>query len=605
MSALALAFAGLLLAWAAPDWSLRGRIGAFAVGIGGLVAGFLCRGLLIGVGVPALAVGLAWALVGPRKERIPALLGGVSLALGVVALAYGMWALYQGDPQVYSKIIASSITDPKQMPTHDVVIHYLGHGLFPWSALLPLAIGVVTRPTTGSRAALRLALALVTATAVFAYSVTISRTGPIPFGAPFALAGLCALTLLSLDRAERGVLPVMMCAALLVLLYKDFDNFPEKGLSPLVPGSSTSFPEGMQDAGKRYLQLAAGIGLLACVVVVLSRIRWSSLLSGWLTSKRRVLSAMGRIMAWMVSLAERVWQLAFGWTRRPRACVLGGALLAAGTVLSFGYYPALAAQLSPAGVYQEYQNRAASGEPLAVMGGGAVRGSVFYAGAAVKNFTAVDAAIDWLGDSQNERRWLILKAPDLARANSLFRKRFASANLPVLSAESSEILLASNRLQDGEQSVNPLSEIVRSDAPELRHQPLGKWGQELELAGWEIQREDGTATDTIKAGSSYEFVTAYQVKKPVKGNWESFIHIDGDGKRINGDHKLVDDKYPLRYWLPGDVIVDRHEFKVEPNFGSGEYTVYFGLFSGKKRYPITAGEHKENRLHAGVVRVAR
>ena len=297
MSALALAFSGLMLSWARLDASGRERWLGFGVGCLGLGAGFWSRGLLIGVAVPALAAGLSWLFLRPPQPRLGSALGASALVIGAAAFVGGVWALHTGDSEVYSKLVGATITDPKQMPTHDVVIHYLGHGLFPWSALLPLSVGVLTRPVAGSRSALRLALILVTALAVLGYAVTIARTGPMPYGAPFALAVLCALTLLSLDKAERGVMPAMIGAALLVLLYKDFDNFPEKGLSALVPGSSVPFPQGMEALGKRYLQIATGLGLAACVILVLSRVRWSSLMHGMLLSKRRFLGLAAALAA--------------------------------------------------------------------------------------------------------------------------------------------------------------------------------------------------------------------------------------------------------------------------------------------------------------------
>src|SRR5690606_5765815 len=128
----------------------------------------------------------------------------------------------------------------------------------------------------------------------------------------------------------------------------------------------------------------------------------------------------------------------------------------------------------------------------------------------------------------------------------------------------------------------------------------------LELAGWEVREaKTQTVTDTLRVGVTYQFVTAYRVLKRVPGNWEAFVHIDGNGKRVNGDHQLLGGKYPSRLWLPGDVIVDVHEFKLDPTYDSGEYTVYFGLYSGSKRYRLTSGAHKDDRLNAGVLRVAR
>ena len=40
-----------------------------------------------------------------------------------------------------------------------------------------------------------------------------------------------------------------------------------------------------------------------------------------------------------------------------------------------------------------------------------------------------------------------------------------------------------------------------------------------------------------------------------------------------------------------------------PNFSAGNYTVYFGLFSGSQRLAVKSGKHSENRIHGGILRV--
>ncbi len=609
MASLCLAFAGLLLSWADDAAGRWTRLGWLALGLAGAGAGVWSRGVLLGVAIPTLSVGTTALIVGVREGADRALrraIGYGCLALGLATSVWGVIALGAGSPDVYSKVIGSALTDPKQLPTHDVVIHYVGHGLFPWSALLPLSLGAVLRPCSERRRRLRIGLVVVVAIATLFYTLTIARTGPIAFGATFALAAACAITALSLDRGRRGTFSAMVCAALLVLLYKDFENLPAKGLSAFALSGEATFPEAMKGAAKLYLRVVTGLGVLACVGLVLSRTPWSEFASSWTAASSKVVRVFGRGL----NAAIHGWNKYTGPLARaipaPRAMWIVSALGAGGTVLSLGYYPALAAQLSPAGVYTAYRELAATGEPLAVMGDGAVKGSMFYAGSTVKSFRTVDAAIDWLGAPDAPRKWLILKAPDLGRANSQFREKHAGQNLPVLNADSSEILLVSSRLQEGEVNENPFTESVLREAPQLAHKPLAKWGDELELAGWEVREaKTGAPTETLRTGVNYQFVTAYRVRKRVVSNWESFIHIDGNGKRVNGDHQLLGGKYAARLWLPGDVIVDVHEFKLDPTYDAGEYTVYFGLYSGSKRYKLTAGDHKDDRLNAGTLRVVR
>ncbi|HEY4159480.1 MAG TPA: hypothetical protein VGM29_15330, partial [Polyangiaceae bacterium] len=99
------------------------------------------------------------------------------------------------------------------------------------------------------------------------------------------------------------------------------------------------------------------------------------------------------------------------------------------------------------------------------------------------------------------------------------------------------------------------------------------------------------------------FVIYYHVHAALSGNWETFIHIDGQARRFNGDHPTLHGKYPFNLWRVGDYIADRDEFSLEPNFGAGDYQVYFGLFSGNKRLEVRRGPAQENRLQAGVLHV--
>jgi hypothetical protein len=59
----------------------------------------------------------------------------------------------------------------------------------------------------------------------------------------------------------------------------------------------------------------------------------------------------------------------------------------------------------------------------------------------------------------------------------------------------------------------------------------------------------------------------------------------------------------MRLWRPGDVIVDGTEVLLEPNFSPGPYRVYFGLFSGDRRLPVTEGPQSEDRIVAGTLQV--
>src|SRR5690606_2074822 len=123
---------------------------------------------------------------------------------------------------------------------------------------------------------------------------------------------------------------VMISAALLVLLAMDFAHFPEKAFSAF--GLDAKFPPSFERAAKWYVRGAAVLGLLASVVLLVERSLRRSPLSSWRLVERLRVPSPGSILAALVTCG--------------------------GLILSLGYYPALAARLSPVGALDTYQRLA-------------------------------------------------------------------------------------------------------------------------------------------------------------------------------------------------------------------------------------------------------
>jgi hypothetical protein len=271
-----------------------------------------------------------------------------------------------------------------------------------------------------------------------------------------------------------------------------------------------------------------------------------------------------------------------------------------GALLSFGYYPKLAAQLSPKDVFDSYRKHAKPGEALGIVGVG--RGTAtYYAGRDVPTFDNPNSAFQWLSE-ERERRWLVVKASDLPQLNSLFRG-LSNRNVPVLDARSSEILLLSNRLVDGETNENPLGKWVLDSPPAPTRQLDVNLGGQLDVLGWDVTDQQGRPLDAVVPGKKYDFRIYYKVVASISGNWETFIHIDGYQRRFNGDHQTLENKYAFHLWRVGDIIADIYPFSLEPNFTPGDYEVYFGLFIGNRRLEVKRGRHNDNRVEAGRLRV--
>lgn len=294
---------------------------------------------------------------------------------------------------------------------------------------------------------------------------------------------------------------------------------------------------------------------------------------------------------------------AFGVLVPRRGSLAAAGFVACGAGLSFGYYPALAAQLSPQQTFDAFLRLARPGEPLGMLGASSAT-APYAAGRSVQSFDDGEDAYRWLMQPSGERRWLVLRSDSLAALNSRYRARTEPRrNVPILDAHSSEILLASNRLLPGETSENPLDRYLLSAEPRPRHALDANLGGQLDVLGWDVTDLDGRSVDALRAGRRFEFVIHYRVTARVTGNWETFVHIDGFQRRFNADHETLAGRYPFSFWKAGDLVADRHVFVLDPNFSAGTYRVYFGMYSGSRRMPVTRGENSDDRIDAGSITI--
>jgi 4-amino-4-deoxy-L-arabinose transferase-like glycosyltransferase len=662
LAAASLAVAGLGVSTFAPSARWTGRVGWVLLALLGLIAGFGARGLLLGVAVPALGTGLgwlAWRLAGfGGSSRASSVAGALSLAIGVAACGLGLWVMLRGSPDAYLELLGAKHAEPAKLPTHDSSLHQLGFGLFPWSAIAPCALALVLgqERQSSQRAAVRFCLACVVVVALALHGLTAPHVGVLPFVGTFAIAGLIGIAFRDAENPEQRMrLIALVAAALLVVFLSDLRSYPDEALLPFAVGNP-SWPESFTAPAKRWMTL----GTLGCLLVMLPALadlpseRQPPALA--LRSGRRWLDALGTAyggkLRWALgavalllgaaALASRLAARGVGlplpplFSERPelftalfalvplvvfgpclaliaRDLLIGAlsmlpfprarlgliALSAFGLALSLGYYPALAAQVSPRDVFESFRQQAKPGEPLAVLGQ-AAKVAPYYAGPDVRTPKTARAGLDFLLEAPAERRWLVFGAKDLGTLNQLYRQNAKPpSNLPVLDAISSEVLLASNQLLPGETNQNPLAAWIGSERPTPARPLDVDLNGQLRCLGWAVTERDGTPVDEARAGQPYDFRIYYEVLASVSGSWKTFIHIDGNRRRFNGDHDTLQGKYPFRLWQKGDYVVDVYPFELEPHFAGTTYDVFFGLFSGDKRMTVKHGKHSDNRIEGG------
>jgi 4-amino-4-deoxy-L-arabinose transferase-like glycosyltransferase len=653
------------------------RLAWFALGLVGITAGFMSRGFLIGVAVPALSVGLTWLVLrGGREARGLALrdgFGAFALGLGLLALGLGIAALLKARPEApLSRALGFMVLrKPPTDATFDLVVRQLGHALFPWSAFLPFALGRLLRapveaePRAASREiGVRAALLIGGAVAYGAFALLAPYAGNLPFAGPAFLAGAAALAIFDFERGAPPSRALALGTIVLgLVLLADMHNEPSIALSPFVvdrpqfPKSAEPFnntwlprifalfaglvaltwfeaqprdPERSPSAWARGRledyrfslgeltsiwngNLLFGLVVVEAALVGLGAMIFIGKRAAWVPVDKlpKNFADLGLNLWWIVPLgaaltpivllvARDAFRLLVDSTRVSRASFTLVAALLAGGVQGFGYYPSLSAQLSPKEVFEAYSRLHGPGEPLALLG---VRGraAAYYGGGEAPSFTEVARGFTWLTEAPNERRWMIVKSDDLPKLNSLYRQQHEK-NLPVLDGRSSQILLVSNQL-GGHVNESPLASIVLDSPPQPRNPIDAEFEDQLDAIGWEVADKSGAVVDSVVPATGYHLRTYYRVVHPIPGNWKAFVHIDGFQRRFNGDHTVVDGKYPMNLWLPGDVVVDDVEFQLEPNFTPGDYTVYFGFFSGESRFRVSRGPQHENRVVAGAIHV--
>jgi 4-amino-4-deoxy-L-arabinose transferase-like glycosyltransferase len=253
MASMALSVAGLAIAcFDGTEESPRRvqRVVWLFVGLGGLVTGFMSRGVLLGAAPPALAVAMAWWIhartPARRADGLSALSGTLASVAGVVAVGLGIWAFVKTHHAAssYSVLMGASFRPDPGGATHDVMAHQLGHAMFPWSALVPFGLaaalgapagGAGVQNASGRERPARVALGAVAILAVVSYTLLGPYVGVLPYGAVFALCALVGVFLRDLERGARTSAALAMTAvAVLVLLYLDFRATPDTGMRAFV-----------------------------------------------------------------------------------------------------------------------------------------------------------------------------------------------------------------------------------------------------------------------------------------------------------------------------------------------------------------------------------
>lgn len=529
-------------------------------------------------------------------------------------------------------------------PTFDKAAELVFHGFAPWSAALPVAVvwALVPRPNrTRDTQALAWVLSLWAAFAFVSWTVFASRYGTPPFLAVVPLAGLVAIWLSEVS-AERVVQwPAAIVVALLVgLLIRDYALYPDSPLHSLAV-DGLNVPD-VYNPRAQWALLLSIAGALLCLTLVShegigrpeprATVRWMRAQwelgwgpRGWLLLAAIVLGlcfSFG-LMCFaldlrIASVAVRVGRSAFfvpfvlaglvfglPWLRyaygrlgtgRVFPALLGG--LAVGAFLALSFQPALSQHFSPKPVYDAYAELTGGRpDPLASYKLPATAAH-HYTSAPVEEITGQTELVRFL--LQGGQRWAVIQSDELPKLDRAYRRE-TNEHLYVADARSARLLLIAAQPIDGRPNQSFLETSVPTGVPDPQHLVGANYDDVVELVGYDL---DLPAGDSVGAGQRFELTWYWRVLGKVPSGYDVFVHIDGHGLRLNGDHTPVGGQYPTNLWEKGDVIVDTQGLTVPANYRTGEYVMYVGLFSGSKRLEVKSGPQDDvDRVNAGTLRV--
>jgi hypothetical protein len=614
MAALALAMGGLgRYGWPAAG---RRRIGDLAIGIAGMVLGFLAGGALVAIVLPGLAL-LGALLIGyrlvassaraddgsadlaaggagpdvPEGRPIGASSRPLIIALAVIMGGFLIATLSNMVAGRYSVMIGGAPRAGTPGHTFEYLVRELGFGLFPWSAV---AIFALARPlirldeSDPARTNTRLAFGQLYLFLFAGLGFALSTYSALVLGeGRYVALPAIALAIGSfLDEALEGnrsepVAGLLIATGTLVVA-RDFFLEPEELVSVHL-AEKVKWP-GTISIG--YLLLAFALLLGAGIYAGLAaRGRALGKLPGRNTAGAR---------AWRQYL-ERGIEIAGRW----------GLQAAIGTAVVFAFFisqylmPRLSTHFSFKPVLESFTKFARSGERIGryhVEG----HGSGFYGtGQPIVDIPTQERLIQFLRDGS--RVFALVPTDDLAALDNVLKTN--KIDYSVIDAESSRFLLlfvwmAPTPPQPGSP---PVWQPNEKPPWQWRVPAQVVFADSIELVGADFP-------ETARRPGKVPLDLYFRVNAKPPAGYKIFVHFDGPAApRVIGDHDPGGEVFPTAHWLPGEYIKDHFDVEIPlMTTPAGTYTVLIGFWPGGegKRLKVTSGTNDgSDRVRLGTLEV--
>ncbi|MCA9528969.1 MAG: glycosyltransferase family 39 protein [Myxococcales bacterium] len=629
----------------------------------GAVVSTMATGVLAGPLPPLLAAAVVGVVFGGLRAPSPGRAVRWALLLACAGLTLGTVLAVLRDPASYSVWLGGAARGGEP-PAFDVTLEHVFHGFAPWSPLAPVALAAMFAPRNAAsehvgasddrddvdaalsprrrRDAARFLLPIWAAFGYASLSLYKARYGEATFMPAVALGASIALYLRDVElRGTRDRTAAVVALLFVGLLVRDFDLYPA-GPAQVLSLDGLVTPVGFHprvawsallslfalvlvvgltaastrrrvrfDAPYRFLgrQWRRGGGLRVWVALAGGLVA-ACLLAGtvcWAAGDALPLNTLvvriGRALLFVAvglplvaAAAQLVWSAGarLGGARMAPALAVG---LVVGAYAAHGYLPELGSHFSPRPLLRTFERLAAPGADLLVYRKGE-RSAQYYLHGRFEVASSARSLVDAL--ASGGQRWALVPSDDLASIDRKFRQRTGRHLFAPAEPLNALSLVASEPVRDAH-DYNPLAATVLAAPPAMQHRVDARLDDRVALLGYDL---DLPERGFVGVGQQFTITWYWRAVGPPPAGFKVFVHIDGQGQRLNGDHDPVEGRYPFADWDEGDVVVDRQTLRVPATFRPGEYTLYVGLFRGDERMKVTAGPKDESdRIRAGVIRV--
>lgn len=546
---------------------IAGGLGAL-LGVLGLAVSVASAGIVVGGIVPVVALALCAA---PRNRIVSVVLWVAALIAAVIA-----YRLIKDQGDGFIPLLGASkdellITSPHRRSIAGS-IRELTFGLFPFAPFVLL--GAFAHRNDRWPLLWLLAGLLVVSVWAAVYGLT-----PVPVAVPAAIAaaaGLDALLDPTNSKTSRRMGYAVIFAGLLIL-GKDATRSAHAILSPyFTHQAGVEFPAEALEAPEALESLARmALLLLTAAFVVSPRsddasehrdgpLSWITARLGWVSPRLREMA--GRALA-TLALAYAAVTLSHELLDRTGVHLSSKAPFErfaqyAGGPAGDATFPEILGthRLNDPGV-ERYGPPAASVVPLDS------RGELH----------------GWIGGEQAAAA--MIRRSALAPLHSAHRK--GDWPLYVVDNRHDDLVLVSNVLPNDAEDESPITAIVLDEAPQLEHQTLVRFDNNVEIIGWEVE-------GPLRRGGEVELRVAFRVLRHMTAGTKLYARFQkGKMSRVNAlPHVLAEGVYPPNNWSSGDYILHRFRFEIPSiEVFPGPHDFIVGMRRTEtKNYPITVPE---------------